>query len=530
MDSPGIAESVWRISEASVRGKSHIEGGLPNQDFVFVATDRTGQTVCAAVSDGAGTAPRAREGSEETARSVAQRLCTAGERWKDGPLRAEFVREEIELGIRELRDRILAEKGDLKEFHCTLVVWLFAPGGSFVAQIGDSVALTTRFAFVDETGTRQLDYFPEGLHTLHEVERGEYSNETHFVTEPDWIDHLRVATLPSGVDAVILMTDGAMDVAMLRGEVFRGFLSNLMTKLLATPDRLERNRVIHHWLDDPKTHRVTGDDKTLLVGIRNKPREWQTAKVFTGQRRKDDHVAKSAQPTVAPSPPRPQSPSVPARPATRDATNPSAATKSSRGNSLLRSSRSLASDHLVAIAAAGLCVVVAALLYSLMADDRTRPLDEKRMGPTRADMSPVPLIDSEGGAFATPTQSPPEGAQRAVARRSPGHGVTVSSTTSFEKGTALATVAVNGNAVVTIARIAIDPVLSLNSTRADSCRERLQLQAGQPCRLVVEVQPTTPVGEYGVDITFDKGADGAPFSQRVVFEVRSTAANQDKRR
>jgi hypothetical protein len=74
-----------------------------------------------------------------------------------------------------------------------------------------------------------------------------------------------------------------MDVVMMRGRVFRGFLSNLMAKLISTEDDRERDRVIHAWLDDPQTHRVTGDDKTLLVAIQRPYLKLAGAPVFTGE-------------------------------------------------------------------------------------------------------------------------------------------------------------------------------------------------------------------------------------------------------
>lgn len=276
------SELVWQLSEASARGKAHVDNSLPNQDAVQVVTSANGDIACAVVSDGAGTAARSAEGSRAAADHIALKMCEFGRRYRDGPLELEAVREELELQIALVRRRLDPQEASLREFHCTLVMWLGTPAGSVIAQIGDSAALATRFAWVNAADGQHADFFPDGGYRLHEVERGEYSNETHFITEPDWRSHLRIALLPADIDAVVLMTDGAMDIAMLNGKVFRGFLSNLVGKLLATPDLASRQATIHAWLDDRQTYGVTGDDKTLFVAVRQQRRAFAGHPVYLG--------------------------------------------------------------------------------------------------------------------------------------------------------------------------------------------------------------------------------------------------------
>lgn len=272
----------WQLSQASVRGKSHVDTNLPNQDSVFVRVSDSGAVVCAAVSDGAGTATRSGEGSSIAAEFIATRMCQIGLQLTDRPNSINKVREEFEITINLARHRIDPTGAHLRDFHCTMVAWLCTPVGAFIAQIGDSVALSTRFAAVDEDGMRKVDFFPDGGCHLHEVDRGEYANETHFITEADWKQHLRISQLPEDVDAVVLMTDGAMDIAMLRGQVFRGFLSNLLGKLITTPSSQDRHDTIHAWLDDRQTYGVTGDDKTIFVGVRTQQASLSGAPVYLG--------------------------------------------------------------------------------------------------------------------------------------------------------------------------------------------------------------------------------------------------------
>lgn len=311
MKAQGLSERIWQLSAASVLGKSHVDSGQPNQDAFAVVTDQTGEVVCAVVSDGAGTAPRSAEGSRLAADFIAERLCQVGRRWGAAKPATEVVHDEFAMSIAYVRSQLAGAGPSLRDFHCTLVAWLFTPAGSFIAQIGDSAALSTRFAWVNEAGDQKADFFPDGGWRLHEVERGEYANETHFLTEDDWESHLRITALPPGVDGIVLMTDGAMDIAMLDKQVFRGFLSNLVGKLLSTPASKERDAIIHAWLDDPQTYSVTGDDKTLFVAVRQARSAFASAPVFVAQSRALPSSMAVTRPATATATPRQDTPPAP---------------------------------------------------------------------------------------------------------------------------------------------------------------------------------------------------------------------------
>ena len=86
-------------------------------------------------------------------------------------------------------------QGPLNDFHCTMVMCLLTGRGGYVAQVGDSIGLTTKFQYISD-GTREvLDFFPSKHVQFFEPERGEYVNETHFITEQDWSEHLRIAEM-----------------------------------------------------------------------------------------------------------------------------------------------------------------------------------------------------------------------------------------------------------------------------------------------------------------------------------------------
>lgn len=277
-----ITRSHWHEARASVCGKAHVEGGIENQDYAVLARSHVRDAWVAVVSDGAGTATRAATGSRTTTREVAHALLGLAETSPGGVVGIAAFQATLEASILDVRRQFESSGAPLRDYHCTLVACLLTSDAGYVAQVGDSIALITRFVEVETDGLTEVDYFADDQCRLLAPERGEYANETHFITEPDWQLHLRVAELPPKTDAVFLMTDGAMDVAMTGRKVFRGFLSNMVGGLATIDSRAERDALMHAWLDARQAHRVTGDDKSLVALIRSDARSMAQLPVYLG--------------------------------------------------------------------------------------------------------------------------------------------------------------------------------------------------------------------------------------------------------
>lgn len=258
------AAPSWLLTRASVRGYSHINSGAPNQDCVHSCTSSDGAMFSVVVSDGAGSAPRSHEGARLACEHLAPRILEIGLELQRRSLHRSKLEARLREHLQQLRERIAGLGGALSDFHCTLAMGVLGNAGGFVCQVGDSIALSSRFRAVRDG---LLDFFPESDTQVFMPDRGEYANETHFITEKDWTEHLRVHPLEPGLDSLLVMTDGAMDVAMVRGRVFRGFLSNLVGQLLTMPKAEERDRLLGEWLDDPRTRKATGDDKTMFIAM-----------------------------------------------------------------------------------------------------------------------------------------------------------------------------------------------------------------------------------------------------------------------
>ncbi|MBW8807960.1 MAG: protein phosphatase 2C domain-containing protein, partial [Lysobacter sp.] len=100
-------------------------------------------------------------------------------------------------------------------------------------------------------------------------ENGEYSNETYFVTGDAWRQHLRVLAVTAPTARLALMSDGAMPFAMDKGNtgLFKPFIEPV-ARYLASVGEDDGSRALLGTLDDPRTHGITSDDKTLLIALR----------------------------------------------------------------------------------------------------------------------------------------------------------------------------------------------------------------------------------------------------------------------
>lgn len=275
--------SIWLTGAATVQGPGHIKYNLPNQDNFTVRVNHDGRVIAAVVSDGAGSAPHSAQGSRvcvEVMGEVLLGLAVKHPEQIEAALRKEsaalqFIQERITAGLQYVRKKLDPTEKELQQFHHTFSGVVLTPEGGFITQIGDSPGITTRWAMVkSEGGPDRVDFFAR--HRIHLTEKGEYVNETCFVTQPGWRQTLSCDLIHPG-EALLLMSDGAGDLVTSRGEIFRPFINNLFSRMLKEQGSIARDQIVHDALSDPRADEITADDKTLLLIC---PREWQRLATF----------------------------------------------------------------------------------------------------------------------------------------------------------------------------------------------------------------------------------------------------------
>jgi Protein phosphatase 2C len=239
---------MWKALGASVTGNSHVVSGTGCQDASGWRT-HAGVT-CLAVADGAGSRPLSATGS---ALAVEQALETVARLASDENSPGDLT-DWLRAAFDSARDRVAAfassterEPGD---YAATLAVAILAADHIAIGQIGDGITVVGH-------GGHYIAVHPEI--------KGEYVNETFFLTASDWYEHLRLTVLAGAADVVALSTDGLRyKITNTRtGAPFEPFFDGLLGYVQgaeASSDGISRFLA---GLENDQT----GDDKSLVAAV-----------------------------------------------------------------------------------------------------------------------------------------------------------------------------------------------------------------------------------------------------------------------
>ncbi|WP_421877256.1 PP2C family serine/threonine-protein phosphatase [Pacificispira sp.] len=248
----------WMAALDYRQGASHRRAGIPCQDFGRLALPDE-NTVIAAFADGAGSARFSHLGARA---AVDAALPWIRDRIADAPgLRGAVSRlspERLFDGLTNTVQAAIRETANdnrlsLDDLACTLTVVALAPNGVSVAQIGDGIVVA-RLSHQDYTLLIQPD-------------RGEYANETSFVTDPDAADRLRVRSLEGPVRFVSAATDGlaAVSVDNRAQTPHAPFFSPIDLFTRQSGSALEVHDGIRAFLASDRLSAKVEDDLTLMV-------------------------------------------------------------------------------------------------------------------------------------------------------------------------------------------------------------------------------------------------------------------------
>jgi hypothetical protein len=254
----------WLYSGASVMGQSHQISNVPCQDKFSCKVSGDGRWLSVAVSDGAGSALNAEAGAEITSTIFCEELLGLSKQL-DTRAPGEWINDFVVECVLKVRNqlRAKAKSDDIKSFHCTLVAALVGPEGGFSIHIGDGSIFGGQFKNDSKGGEVELN----SNFVISKPENGEYTNETFFITEGNWIKHLRVTPLPR-LDWVVACTDGGAALILEKEtEVKPKFLVPFFQELIS--DKFTKNNYISEVLSDPKANALTTDDKTIFVAMRS---------------------------------------------------------------------------------------------------------------------------------------------------------------------------------------------------------------------------------------------------------------------
>jgi hypothetical protein len=200
---------------ASRQGAAHLKDGTPNQDSVVVAMPflgRLGSAAVMAVSDGAGSARYSQHGSRAACIAGVASLTRQLNRNPAIAIKEHLMRSALQRAVRSARRSVIeAAKSshrtpglvNVNEYACTMMLTLASAGLVGVAHVGDGCVVAGN---------------GEVWRLLSEPDNGEFANETRFLTNPQNLPRVTVAS-GSDISCVAVITDGLQDVALSRGKV-----------------------------------------------------------------------------------------------------------------------------------------------------------------------------------------------------------------------------------------------------------------------------------------------------------------------
>jgi hypothetical protein len=241
---------MWKIAGASVPGTIHLAAGRPCDDACgWFAADRL---TCLIVADGAGSRPLSRHGSALAVHSVLAAVRASGPRGEDAD-HAAWMRAILADVHASLSEFAAAQGRDPGDYATTLAVVVLTDEVACVGQIGDAIVVA---------------HLAGAYETVAPAPRGEYVNETSFITDDRGVSDARITVLPAGeLDAVFLATDGLRFKILgdlMAAAPFLPFFDDLGA-YLRSPDASAQaiEKFLAGLTDDQ-----SGDDKTLVGAVR----------------------------------------------------------------------------------------------------------------------------------------------------------------------------------------------------------------------------------------------------------------------
>lgn len=255
-EAPAVAQPRWRVVGAAAAGTSHVRLDLPCQDAVAYQADE--RYLLVALSDGAGTAERSQYGAQTAVQAALDALLAALEAglpvdqagWQDTLLSAITAARSALESLAEI------EEQTLRSYAATLILAVATADRLAVAQLGDGAVVAGEAA--DE------------LFLVNRAQRGEYANETYFLTQEDALEQVQISVYEKAVNLLAVMSDGLTRLALQlpAQEPYLPFFKPLFE--FATRAN-EEEQAAGHLVDFLTSGRVcdrTDDDKSLVLAVR----------------------------------------------------------------------------------------------------------------------------------------------------------------------------------------------------------------------------------------------------------------------
>lgn len=254
----------WRVVGAAVQGVSHARLDLPCQDAQGYHLLPDG-TLLVALADGAGSARFSEQGADYAVGAALESLSAAFDGVEMGDP-ADWERRILDsfadarTAVLSLAD--LSEDAEItpRDFAATLTCVVASAGRLAVGQIGDGAVVA-----VDEAGH---------LFCVTRLQRGEYANETHFISEDDALDQVVIDVIEMDAAALAVMSDGLIRLALkMPGQqphapFFQPLFQFAGTVKEGEDAARKADEQLAEFLTSERVNARTDDDKSLVLAVR----------------------------------------------------------------------------------------------------------------------------------------------------------------------------------------------------------------------------------------------------------------------
>lgn len=252
---------TWKFIARSAIGVSHMERQIPCQDYSNYNLLKNNQVVVGAVADGAGSAKHSDVGAKIAVEALLSALQDESkfltveelQHYNQHQTRKLFEMV-VEKALAALKQEACNQNYVFQDLACTMVAFLATPEWLGAMQIGDGF-LVVRL--------QDGDY-----HLLFQPDKGEFINETTFITSSSASVEMQVEVLSGKQKFICASTDGLERVAIRMSDwtPFPPFFRPLEGLLQATEDPEAEDQYLLDFLNSDRLNARTNDDKTLLLG------------------------------------------------------------------------------------------------------------------------------------------------------------------------------------------------------------------------------------------------------------------------
>ena len=248
--SRGAYSDKWNFAGLLRQGETHRVERTACDDYAK-AVELGDGTFVAVVCDGAGSAAKGGIGSRVCAEKFIDYVTL---RCDGEALTVEDIKQGFCHARAGLETEAVKHQLPIEAFASTMVTVTCLAESTIFAQIGDGFAVAN---FAD--GRLEMPLIPD---------RGEFANQTYFLTSQNWIETLQVATITEPCMGCTLSTDGLQNILITRDQ--RPY-EPFFTKMFGHTKNLQSTQIetsLRDFLSSNLVNSKVSDDATIIIAVK----------------------------------------------------------------------------------------------------------------------------------------------------------------------------------------------------------------------------------------------------------------------